>query len=220
MWERFCDALGAPELMRRPEFATRRAAKNRDALNAEIDELTVKRSSAEWSSDSTRPACRAGRSTRSTRCSPIRRSSICGSRSRSSRREGGSRDSTLVGQPVTLSRTPSHLVAPPPERGEHTDAVLEEFGFDAKAIACERSRASGRRDACNRALRRAERAASHFEADRAGVATSHSDEEHHDQARPQMLPKDGRSAGSSSTIPNGATPFRSDMWEAIRAHPR
>ena len=35
----------------------------------------------------------------------------------------------LVGQPVSLSRTPSQLVARPPELGEHTDAVLKEFGF-------------------------------------------------------------------------------------------
>ncbi len=37
----------------------------------------------------------------------------------------------LVGQPVTLSRTPSRLAARPPELGEHTDAVLKEFGFSA-----------------------------------------------------------------------------------------
>ena len=42
---------------------------------------------------------------------------------------------TLVGQPFTLSRTPSRLVAPPPALGEHTGAVLKEFGFSAKEIA-------------------------------------------------------------------------------------
>jgi formyl-CoA transferase len=42
---------------------------------------------------------------------------------------------TLVGQPVSLSRTPSKLVAPPPGLGQHTDVVLKEFGFSAKEIA-------------------------------------------------------------------------------------
>jgi crotonobetainyl-CoA:carnitine CoA-transferase CaiB-like acyl-CoA transferase len=41
----------------------------------------------------------------------------------------------LVGQPVTLARTPSRLVAPPPERGEHNEEVLREFGFTAAEIA-------------------------------------------------------------------------------------
>ena len=41
----------------------------------------------------------------------------------------------LVGQPVTLSRTPSKMAARPPEFGEQTDEVLAEFGFDAKEIA-------------------------------------------------------------------------------------
>ena len=41
----------------------------------------------------------------------------------------------LVGQPVTLSRTPSRMAARPPEFGEQTEEVLAEFGFDAKEIA-------------------------------------------------------------------------------------
>jgi formyl-CoA transferase len=41
----------------------------------------------------------------------------------------------MAGQPMSLSRTPSRLAAPPPALGEHTDAVLKEFGFSAKDIA-------------------------------------------------------------------------------------
>jgi crotonobetainyl-CoA:carnitine CoA-transferase CaiB-like acyl-CoA transferase len=41
----------------------------------------------------------------------------------------------MAGQPMSLSRTPSRLAAPPPKLGEHTDAVLKEFGFSAKEIA-------------------------------------------------------------------------------------
>jgi crotonobetainyl-CoA:carnitine CoA-transferase CaiB-like acyl-CoA transferase len=40
----------------------------------------------------------------------------------------------LVGQPVTLSRTPSKMVARPPEFGEQTDEVLAEFGFTPDEI--------------------------------------------------------------------------------------
>ena len=41
----------------------------------------------------------------------------------------------LLGQAVSLSRTPSRLAARPPGLGEHTDAVLKEFGFSAREIA-------------------------------------------------------------------------------------
>ena len=42
--------------------------------------------------------------------------------------------SSLVGQPFTLSRTPSKMAARPPEFGEQTDEVLAEFGFAAEEI--------------------------------------------------------------------------------------
>jgi formyl-CoA transferase len=45
------------------------------------------------------------------------------------------RNIRLVGQPVTLSRTPSRMVARPPEFGEQTDEVLAEFGFAKDEIA-------------------------------------------------------------------------------------
>ena len=41
----------------------------------------------------------------------------------------------LVGQPFTLSRTPSKLVSGAPEYGEHTDAILGELGLSASDIA-------------------------------------------------------------------------------------
>ena len=40
----------------------------------------------------------------------------------------------LVGQPFTLSRTPSKMAARPPEFGEQTEEVLSEFGFSAEEI--------------------------------------------------------------------------------------
>ena len=41
----------------------------------------------------------------------------------------------LVGQPMSLSRTPTKIVQRPPAVGEHTDEVLKEFGFKPKDIA-------------------------------------------------------------------------------------
>jgi crotonobetainyl-CoA:carnitine CoA-transferase CaiB-like acyl-CoA transferase len=36
---------------------------------------------------------------------------------------------SYLGQPVTLSRTPSKVVSHPPRQGEHTTAVLRELGY-------------------------------------------------------------------------------------------
>ena len=44
-------------------------------------------------------------------------------------------DIELVGQAVTLSRTPSRLVTASPDAGEHTDAILGELGYSAGDIA-------------------------------------------------------------------------------------
>src|SRR6188472_1324482 len=49
IWARFCAAADASELLQRPEYQTAaERSKNRDALNADIERYTVKRTSADW----------------------------------------------------------------------------------------------------------------------------------------------------------------------------
>jgi crotonobetainyl-CoA:carnitine CoA-transferase CaiB-like acyl-CoA transferase len=50
-------------------------------------------------------------------------------------------DVAYLGQPVTLSRTPSHVAAHPPALGQHTAEILREVGCDAAEI--DRLAASG-----------------------------------------------------------------------------
>jgi crotonobetainyl-CoA:carnitine CoA-transferase CaiB-like acyl-CoA transferase len=134
IWERFCHALEAPKLIDRPEYATGpNRSKNRDALNAEINQLTAQRPSAEW----------VGRfNNAGVPCGPIYSidqmfadAQVKHVEMAQPVRTKDKHALTLVGQPVSLSRTPSKLVAPPPGLGQHTDAVLKEFGFSAKQIA-------------------------------------------------------------------------------------
>jgi crotonobetainyl-CoA:carnitine CoA-transferase CaiB-like acyl-CoA transferase len=47
----------------------------------------------------------------------------------------------VMRQPVSLSRTPSLIARPTPERGEHSEEILAEFGFSENEIAA--LRASG-----------------------------------------------------------------------------
>ena len=49
MWDRLCNAIGAPEFITREDFKTGALrSKNRDAVNAAIEAITVDKTSAEW----------------------------------------------------------------------------------------------------------------------------------------------------------------------------
>jgi crotonobetainyl-CoA:carnitine CoA-transferase CaiB-like acyl-CoA transferase len=134
IWQRFCETAGATALLSKPDYQTGALrSKNRDALNAEIGGYMAARTSADW----VELLNNAG-----VPCGPIyaidemfadpqvQHLGIAQSVTRKDKSK-----MHLVAQGVTLSRTPSRLVARPPELGEHTDAVLKEFGFSARDIA-------------------------------------------------------------------------------------
>ena len=134
MWERFCVTLGAEALTKNPNYRTAGArSKNRDALNAEIESYLQGRTSAEWVEHFNKAGVPCGPiySIDQVFADPqVRHLGIAQSVAGK-----GKRALRLVGQPVSLSRTPSRLKAPPPQLGQHTDAVLREFGFSAREIA-------------------------------------------------------------------------------------
>jgi crotonobetainyl-CoA:carnitine CoA-transferase CaiB-like acyl-CoA transferase len=134
IWARFCAAADAGELLRRPEYQTAaERSKNRDALNADIERYTVTRSSTEWIELLNEAGVPCGpiytidqvyadpQVVHLAMAQPVK------TKDKSPLR--------MARQPVSLSRTPSKLAAAPPGLGEHTDAVLKEFGFSAKEIA-------------------------------------------------------------------------------------
>ena len=133
IWKRFCEVIGAPELVKNSDYIDGAArSKNRDALDVEINKQLVGKTSNEW----VEIMNEAG-----VPCGPIynidqmfadpqvKHLGIAQSVNRKDKSK-----MYLVGQGVTLSRTPSKLVARPPELGEHTDSVLKEFGFSKRDI--------------------------------------------------------------------------------------
>src|SRR5712691_10695716 len=129
IWERFCTTLEAPEFMRRPEYQTAAArSQNRDALNAEIDRYTAKRTSADWVARFNKAGVPCGPIYSIDQVYADPQVEHLGLAQSVKKKD---RTLRMAGQPVSLSRTPSKLVAPPPDLGEHTDAVLKEFGFKA-----------------------------------------------------------------------------------------
>jgi crotonobetainyl-CoA:carnitine CoA-transferase CaiB-like acyl-CoA transferase len=134
MWERLCNAIGAPELIAHPDFKSGALrSKNRDGCNAAIEAKTAGKTSTEWI-DSFSAA--------GVPCGPIYsidqvfgdvQVKHLGIAQNATRPDG--KEQTFVGQPFALSRTPSKIVATPPEAGQHTDEVLKEFGFADNEIA-------------------------------------------------------------------------------------
>ncbi|MFL5363217.1 MAG: CaiB/BaiF CoA transferase family protein [Myxococcales bacterium] len=128
MWERLCHAIGAEALLTDPAYATAAArSKNRDALNAVLDTYFVQRPGAEWVEklNAAGVPCGPIYSMDQVFADPqVEHLGIVQSLDRL----------RVVGQPMTLGRTPSRLVAKPPGRGEHSSEVLREAGFSEAEI--------------------------------------------------------------------------------------
>jgi crotonobetainyl-CoA:carnitine CoA-transferase CaiB-like acyl-CoA transferase len=43
-------------------------------------------------------------------------------------------EQAIMGQPVTLTRTPSTIARAAPRRGEHSEEILAEIGYDRDAL--------------------------------------------------------------------------------------
>ena len=134
MWERLCQAIGAPELLDHADYKTGLLrSKNRNAVNSAIEAKTVARPSAAWIDIF---------NTAGVPCGPIysidqvfadEQVKHLGIAQGAKKPNGETQ--TFVGQPFALSRTPSKIVATPPEQGQHTDEVFKEFGFSDADIA-------------------------------------------------------------------------------------
>ncbi|WP_407179452.1 CaiB/BaiF CoA transferase family protein [Bradyrhizobium sp. STM 3562] len=133
-WERCAQAIGAPELVSHADYATAPArSKNRDALNAEIEKRTQTKSTEYWVKELNAAGVPCGPIYSIDQVFADAQVEHLGMAQDVPNEEG--RHIRLVSQPVTLSRTPSKLVARPPEFGEQTEEVLTEFGFGADEIA-------------------------------------------------------------------------------------
>jgi crotonobetainyl-CoA:carnitine CoA-transferase CaiB-like acyl-CoA transferase len=131
IWKRFCEAIGAPELEKNPDYIDGKArSKNRDTLDVEINKRLVGRTSDAWIerlNDAGVPCGPIYTIDKMFADPQVQHLGIAQKVNKSNLH--------LVGQGVTLSRTPSKLVVRPPELGEHTEAVLKEFGFSKRDIA-------------------------------------------------------------------------------------
>jgi len=128
IWTRLCEAIGAADLATHPQYSSSSLrSQNRDALHGELEQYFMKRDTAQWIEILNKAGVPSG---------PIY--SIDQAFNDPQVKSLGMVQNVgqvpYLGQPVTLSRTPSRVAAHPPKQGEHTDQVLQEVGFSKDKI--------------------------------------------------------------------------------------
>jgi len=133
IYERFCDAIEAPELKAHELFDTGALrSTNRNQMNAAIDNITQHKSSAHWIEHLNAAGCPCGpiysmdqvfadaQVQHVQMATPVTHPRL------------GQFD--IVNQAIKMSRTPSSIRSATPEQGEHTDDILGDLGYDAATI--------------------------------------------------------------------------------------
>ncbi len=139
LFQRMAETLGAPELAEREDYREPEAREgNRDRLNAEIEALTRRRTSAHWIEAFAAAGVPAGPIHSVEQCFADPQVATLGMDPAVEHPALGR--VRLVGQAVKMSRTPQKMRAPTPELGQHSEAILGEIGYDADAIADLRAR--------------------------------------------------------------------------------
>jgi formyl-CoA transferase len=128
IWLRLCETIGASDLAAHPDYATGAArSKNRDALHAELEQRLRTQDSAHWIDLLNKAGVPSG---------PIYAidEAFADPQARALGIVQKVGDVAYLGQPVTLSRTPSHVASHPPALGEHTAEILRDLGCDAAEV--------------------------------------------------------------------------------------
>ncbi|HVJ24224.1 MAG TPA: CaiB/BaiF CoA-transferase family protein, partial [Burkholderiales bacterium] len=123
IWTRLCEAIGAAELASHPEYSTGALrSRNRDKLHGVLEGYFGKRDTAAWIEILNKAGVPSG---------PINSidQAFADPQAQSLGMVQKVGEVPYLGQPVTLSRTPSHAYAHPPKQGEHTSQVLKEIGY-------------------------------------------------------------------------------------------
>jgi formyl-CoA transferase len=140
LWARCCEALGAPELLADPDYASGQLrSKNRKALHEKLSALTRGNTSAHWIAALNKAGVPCGPINSIDKTFAEPQVQHLGIARKVRHKKLG--DIKVVGQPIQMSAAPQpEELGPTPEFGEHAEEVLGDLGYDAAAIAKLRER--------------------------------------------------------------------------------
>ena len=140
IWASFAKILGRETWLTDERYATAPArSDNRDALGAEIEATLKTNTTAHWIDLFTGAGVPAGEINDIGQVFAEPQVRHLGLAQPVTSQERG--ETELVGQPIIMSRTPSHIATPPPLAGQHSAEILTEIGLSSDEI--EEMRASG-----------------------------------------------------------------------------
>jgi formyl-CoA transferase len=128
IWTRLCEAIGASELATHPDYSSSSLrSQNRDKLHDVLEEYFRRQDTSHWVELLNKAGVPSG---------PINSidQAFADPQTKSLGMVQKVGEVPYLGQPVTLSRTPSHAYRHPPKQGEHTVQVLQEMGFSGDKI--------------------------------------------------------------------------------------
>ena len=133
IWKRLAETLERPEWCDDERFAINESrSQNRDLLNAEIEKITITQTSTFWVDKLNEAGVPAGDINDIGQVFQSPQIQHLGLAQTMTSHERG--DPRVVGQPISMSRTPSYIAAPPPLAGGHTDTILSALGYSAAEI--------------------------------------------------------------------------------------
>jgi crotonobetainyl-CoA:carnitine CoA-transferase CaiB-like acyl-CoA transferase len=140
IWERFAEAMGAPEWITDERSKTKaNRSVHRDWLNADIEKRLSQNTSAYWIETLNEAGVACGRINNLRQVFEEPQVKHLGMLRKVTSPHLG--EQILMGQPVTLTRTPSTIARSAPKRGEHSEEILSEIGYGRDAL--DRMKSSG-----------------------------------------------------------------------------
>jgi crotonobetainyl-CoA:carnitine CoA-transferase CaiB-like acyl-CoA transferase len=140
LWERFCEAAEAPDLLTDPRFCNVVVrSKNRPALNERLREVMLKHTNDHWVEIMNKAGVPCGPINTIDKVFADPQVQHLGIAKPIDHPRYGAQ--TVVGQPIHMSRyAQPEKLGHTPDQGEHTEEVLASLGYDAAAIAELRSK--------------------------------------------------------------------------------